>query len=268
MKMVCFKVCSSLILIGSTVASPAAAAGPEPVLADPVLVAPSAPNDWSGGYAGLSFGAAFGRGAVELEDYFGDIFIESDVERGLLPDDIDGSETDFIGGLTIGYNIQREQFLGGVEFDISMLNQEIENTYDRPDPAAPPIEVESTLTTEIDGLATLRLRGGYASGRNLFYATGGLAAGRVKNEYNLDIPGFLPPPDLYSQTWENEDTLFGYAVGAGYERRITERWSLKGEILYYDLEDVTIEARDLGEGLDYEFSNDGYVARVGINLSF
>lgn len=256
----------------AAMASPVGAAGPAPAPADPVVAAPTSTTDWSGPYGSLSFGAAFGHGTAELGDYSGGI-IERDVAIGLFPEDIDGSDTDAIGGLGIGYNFQRESFVGGVEFDVSLLNQEIDNNLTVPDPDMF-LGVAETTTgydTDISGLATLRLRGGFARDRDLFFATAGIAAGQVRNEFSLSLPGLIGDPD-YQNDWSNDETLYGYVIGAGYERRITDRLSLKGEVLYYDLEDVTIKARDPGtfgeNAIDYEFKNDGYVARIGINLSF
>lgn len=272
MRISCPTLLSCLCVIGAVMSSPANAAGPEPVPAEPAVTAPAAPvADWTGPYGGLSFGAAFGRGAAELDGYFGPV-ISLDVEAGYFPQDIDGSETDVIGGLTLGYNIQRDNMVGGVEFDISALNQDILNDFSRLDTVIiPGVTTDTTYQTEINSLATLRLRGGFARDRDMFFATAGLAAGQVKNEFTLGLPGY-PLDPTYSNSWENDDTLFGFVVGAGYERRITDRLSLKGEVLYYNLEDVTIEARDPAafpdQGIDYEFQNDGYVARVGINLSF
>jgi outer membrane immunogenic protein len=254
-------------------ATPALAAGPGPVAVEPILSAPVMIPYWQGAYGGLTLGAAIGSSDAELGDYFGDI-IQGDVENlGLFPDEIEEDETNVIGGLTLGYNYQRESFVGGVEFDISALNQDILNDFSRLDTMIiPGVTTDTSYRTEINSLATLRLRGGFARDRDMFFATAGLAAGQVKNEFTLGLPGFPLLDPTYSNSWENEDTLYGFVVGAGYERRITDRLSLKGEVLYYDLEDVTIEALDSatfpGQGIDYEFQNDGYVARVGINLSF
>lgn len=262
----------SLGVAYALLATPASAAGPLPAPTDPVPTAPAPATDWTGAYGGLSFGVAFGRGAAELGDYHGDV-IERDVAIGLFPQDIDGSESNAIGGFNVGYNVQRESFVGGIEFDVSFLNQDIDNEFTEEDPDQY-LEVTDTNTgynTEIDGLATLRLRAGFARDRDLFYGTAGLAAGQVRNEFSLELPGLMLNPE-YSSSWSNSDTLYGYVIGAGYERRITDRLSVKGEVLYYDLEDVTIEARDpdtfQDQAIDYQFANDGYIARIGINMSF
>ena len=61
-------------------------------------------------------------------------------------------------------------------------------------------------------------------------------------------------------------------MGVGIEHRVRPRVSLKAEAMYYDLEDVTIEATDPvafpGQRLDYEFANDGAIARLGVNVAF
>ena len=65
---------------------------------------------------------------------------------------------------------------------------------------------------------------------------------------------------------------YGTVFGVGLERRITKRMSLKAEVLRFDLQDVTIQARDPvvfpGESIDYRFGNSGTLARIGLNFSF
>lgn len=240
----------------------------------PIMAPPATATDWTGAYVGLSFGAAFGSSEAELNDYYGPI-ITRDIEfLGLFPSDIDTDGTSAIGGVTLGYNQQwGGGFLGGVEFDISAMNRDNEAEFTRFDPT-PGImsDTNTTYRTEISGLATLRLRGGFVQDRNLFFATAGIAAGHVENEFTLAVPDFAPY-DI-DESWSKDGTRYGYVVGAGMERQLTDRWSLKGEVMYYDLEDVTVEGNGdnlpgfEGNGLEYEFGNDGWIARVGINLSF
>lgn len=262
----------SLATTGVLAATSVHAAGPEPVIVEPAVVAPSTPVDWTGSYAGLTFGATFGRSDAELDDYFGAL-IENDVESlGLFPRDVDEEKVGAIGGVTLGYNVQRGNAVGGIEFDLSSLDHDVVAEFSRFD-ASPGFttDTDTTYGTDISGLATLRLRAGFAQERNLFYGTAGVAAAQVENTFTLGLPepDVLPP---YSNSWSEDDTLYGYVVGIGFERKLSPRVSLKGEVLYYDLEDVTVEARDnptfSDQGLDYEFQNDGYIARIGVNFAF
>lgn len=122
--------------------------------------------------------------------------------------------------------------------------------------------------TEMDAFGTLRLRAGYALGRTLVFASGGLAAGRIENRFSLTLPelGYASPD------WSEEGLRWGYAVGAGVEREVAEALSVRVELLHYDLRDTTVYASDPttfpGQTIAYEFSNSGQIARIGIVKRF
>ncbi len=227
--------------------------------------------DWSGAYGGLTLGFAASDGEARRGDYAGPL-LSLDVQNGLFPAAIDGSDAKGFVGLGLGFSVQRGAFVGGIEADLAFLDQSLRLDFSRVDPNPNPIfngiDTNTRYVTEFGTLLTLRLRGGYAQGRNLFYATAGLAAAEVRNDFALDLPdlGYASPD------WSEQSTLHGYAVGLGVERRVTDRVSLKAEIVHFDLENVTIEGRDPavfpGESLDYEFQNSGTLARLGVNFAF
>ncbi|WP_424930250.1 outer membrane protein [Amaricoccus tamworthensis] len=231
-----------------------------------------APTTWSGLYGGVTAGALKSDGEASLGDYEGDL-ITLDVSNGLFPDSIDGSDTSLIGGVTIGYNHQiNDAWVAGVELDLSFGNSDIEHGFARVDPNPDPIfNGVNTVTgyrTELDGLATARVRLGYSFGDTLAYATGGIAAGRVTNSFSLEMTelGYTSPD------WNTSGTRFGYVLGAGVEHRMTEAVSIKAEILSYDLKDATVHATDPtnfpGQAIDYEFDNAGVIGRIGLNFRF
>lgn len=263
------------VIACAALASPATAAGLLPAPADPVVaparIAPAA-IDWTGPYAGVNLGLNAGRTDAELRDFFGPLIVNDVENLGLFPREIDETDSGLAGGLVLGYAIQRDAFVGGVELDFSALGHDTTAELSVFDPSPGfTTDTDTTYGTEVSSLATLRLRAGVARGRNLFFGTAGLAAGRVTNSFTLALPepDILPP---YFNEFSEEDTLTGYAVGLGYERLVTDRVSVRTELIYYDLEDVTIAARDVetfgDQGLDYEFSNDGYLARLGVNFRF
>lgn len=268
-------------ILGVVTAGPAlsgdlAVSAPQPTVSAAVLSAAPAPvaKDWTGAYGGLTFGVAVGDGHA-VRSHSGGAVIELDVSNGLFPDAVAGSQTDPIGGVTLGYNTQRGTFVGGLELDLSASQQEALPAFSRidPGPLFPGVITNTSYRTEISSLATLRLRGGYAAGRTFFYGTAGVAAGRVANEFTLNLPNFPGLPDGYtSPNWHEDETRYGFVVGAGIERRLTDRISLKGEALYYDLQNVTVAGRDPtnfpGQEIDYTFDNDGLVLRLGLNVSF
>lgn len=228
------------------------------------------PADWSGGYVGGFVGALRSTGAASLGDYQGAL-LELDVSNGLFPEDIDDAEVAGTGGLTFGWNRQSGALVTGVEIDFALTGSDVENGFARRDPNPDPtfngVNTVTGYGTELDTLATARLRAGYASGATLFYVTGGLAAGRVRNGFSLELTELG-----YANDWSASGTRFGYVVGAGIERRMSERLSAKLEVMGYDLADATVNASDPvvfpGQTISYEFDNSGMVARIGLNFGF
>lgn len=230
--------------------------------------------DWSGPYAGFTLGLSQSNAAAKLGDYSGDL-ITLDVDNGLFPRKIDGRRRAGLGGMGVGYNLQWGSFVAGVEADVSLLNHAQTHNFSRVDTNPHPDFfgqlTNTTYSTEFANLMTLRVRGGYAQGQNLLFATAGLAAGDVRNDFTLDLPGFMGV-GYSSPDWSERGMRYGTVFGVGLERRLTERMSLKAEILRFDLQDVTIQARDQAafpdEEIDYKFSNSGTLARIGLNFSF
>ena len=143
---------------------------------------------WTGFYAGANAGGLF----VENSG-----FIEFNGDRVNFEED----DTLFIGGVHVGYNWQKPGgWLFGIEGDVG-------------------------FTDDVDYLATIRGRLGYAMGPTLLYATGGAA-----------FIGFDDGSD-------DSDTETGWVVGGGVEHKFSQNWSVGLEGLYYnfgDGEDVTL----------------------------
>ena len=185
------------VVLGS--ASPGLAAGLDEPLAPMPRPAQSS-VDWSGPYAGFSLGVARSDGQAERTGFAGDL-IALDVSNGLFPDSIDDADTGALGGLSFGFSRQRGAFVGGVEIDASLLDQDVAAGFSRIDPNPDPVffgvQTITRYETDIKALATLRLRAGYATGASLLYATAGLATGDVRNALSLELPelGYASPDD-------------------------------------------------------------------------
>ncbi len=132
---------AALAATTALLAAPAFAGGPSPVIQDPVIAAPIvvAPSyDWTGGYAGLQLG----YGSVDLDG------------------GIDGDGA--IGGVHAGYMWDFGQWVLGGELDYDAANIDLED--------GAGIDVG-----DLDSVARLKLRAGYDLGRSLIYATAGAA---------------------------------------------------------------------------------------------
>ena len=114
----------------------------------------------------------------------------SDIEN----EDGDDSDAAFVGGLHVGYNWQKHgPWVFGLEGDVSFAD-------------------------DIDYLATIRGRLGYAVGPTLVYATGGAA--------------FLGVEDNSG----DDDTITGWVAGGGLEHKLRENVSIGVEGLYYSFD--------------------------------
>lgn len=238
--------------------------------AAPAARAQDAAAPWQGPRLSLSLGLALSDGEAERTFVEGPV-LSADVRNGLFPDAVEEGGSGLAGGVALGYDVQRpgSPFVAGVELGLSLLDRAAREDVSEIDPEIfVGAATNSSYTTEIETLATLRLRAGYARDRTLAYLTGGLAAGRVENDLDIAIPavGYASPE------FRREDVLWGYAVGGGVERRISPRLGLRAEVLYYDLEDVEIVGADPGafpgNRIGYEFANDGVLARLGITVGF
>jgi outer membrane immunogenic protein len=134
-----------------TSASVALAAGPEPVVVEPVIAAVPVAPFWEGAYAGVQLGYAYG-------DFDFDDAIDGD-------DDGDG----IIGGITLGYlwSVGNGWYLGP-EFQYDWADVEVTNSGD---------------SASFDEIARLKLIAGYevAQGQGLVYGSGGIAYSSLDN---------------------------------------------------------------------------------------
>ncbi len=195
---------------------------------------------------------------------------------GLLTDTI-GDSNNVIGGLHLGYNWQRENFVFGAEGDISM---------------------DGGLDSY---LASLRARFGLASNDMLFYITGGLA---LRDSNSKDAIGLASNGGSGGRGGNNDDGVddgtsekndpvniggeggaggnggtgkvagfsskggndTGFVVGAGFERMLSSNVSVGFEGLWYsfgDSDDVTVLRGRVSLFLDREASpsmKDGYLS--------
>lgn len=162
-------------------------------------------------------------------------------------------------GLTVGRNWQvSPTMLYGFEADFQFANISDSFFYSNP-----PGGVDAfSLNVSIKQFGTVRGRLGYVQGQNLFFVTGGLAYANFK--INLLVDYDTDVGSLNTNKW-----LFGYVVGAGFERALSNNWSLKFEYLFMDFQSFTVSGIDNG-GLPFSLSGDPYlhVVRLGLNTKF
>ena len=151
------------------------------------------PLTWQGFYVGGNLGAAFDPNDLTIRD----LSAEQDLTLRF------SNDAEFIGGVHGGYNLQWNSFLLGVEGDIDFANN-------------------------IDYLASIRGRAGWATPNWLFYGTAGVAF--IDTSTNFVVVSADNGP--FGFKVGNTDT--GFVGGGGIEYRVGPHLSLGVEGLYYD----------------------------------
>src|SRR5271169_5412351 len=171
----------------------------------PAKAAPAPYYEWTGFYVGGHVAYSLGRGTSTLSDP--------------IPTAVGDSFSSLYGGVQGGYNyVFPSRLFLGAEADISFPNFfEDGSMYMGGTPQG------TTVTDQIDYIATLRSRFGYAFDHWLIYGTGGFAWSQAR---------FGETPGVSNV----EDTILltrtGWALGLGAELAIAPGWSARIEYLY------------------------------------
>ena len=200
---------------------------PGDVVVQPLIPAPE-PLTWQGFYIGGNLGAAFDANNVSIKD------LSADQDLSLKF----SNDTEFIGGVQAGYNWQAGSLLLGVEGDIDFANN-------------------------IDYLASIRGRLGFATENWLFYGTAGVAF--IDTNTSVTVVSASDGP--FGFNVGTTDT--GFVGGGGIDYRIGPNVSLGVEGLYYDFGSDT---QNLVTGANEPFvlkdDLDFAVARARLNFHF
>lgn len=249
------------LALGTTVAS----AADLPARTEPLApVTPSLPIfTWTGFYVGANAGYAFGSDSRQR--FIGNpVLVNTLVPAGVVPSGLDTDGDGFTGGVQAGFNYQIGQFVVGVEGDINYIDVDRSRTFSSPALGGTVTEFKS----ELDYLATLRARLGFAVDRLLVYGTGGFAFGEVGYSGSITAPGLL-------WSGSSSDTRVGYALGGGLEYAFTNNITAKVEYLYYDLgrQNYTLAAQTAAAANTGAFGSvrgetKGSIVRAGLNFKF
>ncbi|MDG4880765.1 outer membrane beta-barrel protein [Mesorhizobium sp. WSM4884] len=215
----------------------------------------SLPFDWSGSYAGVTAGAAFGRSTA------------TDVGDGLSPASawylLGGQFSNHAGSFSAaaqaGYNFQAAQFVFGAEAEIGYLGKHRVGNY-------APLDADTLIKTRGGPFGTLRGRLGFAMDRALFYGTAGAIVADVGSNVSR------PSTDFFTS---KTGTQFGWTAGVGVEYAMRSNWSIKAEYFHYDLGSTRVKSPPMFVGgvqvmgpQPFDIRNTGGIARIGLNYRF
>jgi len=204
---------------------------------------------WDGAYFGVQGGVA--RREARLTDPFGNI--------GALPGQFSlaGDKTGGTLGVLAGYNWQHGNFVYGLEGDWNWIGAKVSELSSISD---------NSTSYDVNWLATLRARAGFAVDSTLFYLTGGEALGHIRDSF-----AFLDQGGTITVALTKDGTKAGWTIGAGVEHMFAPQWTARAEFRYVDLGKTsaacTPGADACGEP-PFTFSNSLWMGLVGVNYKF
>ena len=272
---------ASLTLLLAGVASPA--------------LAQSVP-DWSGPYIGVYGGVLenneeAGEGLIFDRDFDGQfddtVILNGTTSSAFSPGSCSGSAsgqaaangcdidpTGVEAAVRLGYDMQFGSLVVGMVGELSGADVEDSVTSFSTTPAA------YVFTRELETMAALRLRAGFAAGSGLYYVTAGGAKARIQNSFRTTNGA-----NSFTET-VNDDEADGYQLGTGVEWRLAPNLSLTGEYLFTNLQpgDYVVRAGPgtagptnpfilppNTAGTDIARGNDGmelHAFKIGMNVRF
>lgn len=287
-----------LALVASGLSTAAMAADLPSRKAPPVMVAPAPIFTWTGFYVGLNAGYSWNSGGVNSAAIPGPCDPASGggctapINYSMLSAigaTFGGGSNGggFIGGAQVGYNMQLSpSFVAGIEADIQGIagsRRSAASAQLVPSPAFPaqPHLAYGYASASLDYLGTLRGRLGFlVTPTFLLYATGGLAYGGVNVSGNyaqhcLGCNWTIPP----FASFGGSQMRVGWTVGGGVEWKMSPRWSVKAEYLYYDLGTASRTGMIIGTNPangplflssfpTVSARANGHVVRAGVNYHF
>ena len=248
----------SSVAFGAIAAATPAFAADLPVKA-PRTPAPAAvAASWTGFYVGANLGLSVARNPTEFLAFTFPGSTDNDDEHFNL------GPIGVVGGGQIAYNWQiapsavwglEADFQGSGERDSTVCVTE----------CTPNGALSTKFNQRLPWFGTLRGRIGWANGPALFYATGGLAYGKVTTEF-VTVASGSSAAGSFSQV------KAGWTAGAGIEAQIAGNWTGKIEYLYMDL--GTVDGATAGTGqiapFGFAFSSrvQDHIVRAGVNYKF
>jgi opacity protein-like surface antigen len=157
-------------------------------------------TNWSGGYVGVQLGVNHHVGKIHdrvFDNFGGDYALPT----------FGG-----VGGAVVGADMQMGSYVFGALADFNLLTNSKKDVNSDGD----------VFKSDVDWIATVRGRGGLATGNSLLYLTGGLAIADANLLHDDDD---VEPFNISS-------TRFGAVGGIGVEHKISENLSLSTELLY------------------------------------
>jgi len=169
---------------------------------------------WTGFYIGAHVGAGFGTMDLSSDT-------SAAVKQNLLDHTANGSLTGLQGGANWQF---KKHLLVGFEADHSITDIGETAQVEFGPNGGPGVGNKISVETDVNYIQTFRARIGYAAGPSLFFVTGGQSYMHHSGSGRATLNG------AYA-AGTDDGFHTGHVVGGGYERRLTDKLSIKGEYL-------------------------------------
>jgi outer membrane immunogenic protein len=233
-----------------------------PVKAPQAVVTAPAAYNWTGWYVGGHVGGGWTQ--TDTVNVNGNAAFPAGTQHS-------SSNSGWLAGIQAGFNYQLSpNWVVGIEGDYSWAGIKGDDSRFSDVPGFTTNRLSNTHG-EVDWLATVTGRLGYAVNNSLFYAKGGAAWAHKTEDNNTTDP---TAANLVRTLSNGEDTRTGWTVGAGWEYGFAPNWSAKIEYNYMDFGSKT-EARTptylVGTGVnpllrDVDFHI--HAVKAGVNYRF
>lgn len=250
----CFLVSTALVML----AAGSAMAADLPVNA-PIVAPLPACAQFGGFYVGGNVGWKYRNNDWTDKDNFGFNFTGLD-NIGHGTENGNGWEA----GVQSGYNFQFHCTVWGIQGDWNWTDAKVSDFFAE---TGTPFPGTFGYSSKEKWFGTLRTRSGVVVDNLLLYITGGFAwANFNRNLVYNDGVGDV-------QAFSSSKTRLGFVVGAGTEWALNANWSVVSEFLYMGFEKETPSyvctslgcPGGVGTPFQYEFKDNEWVARIGVN---
>ncbi|MEN3794323.1 outer membrane protein [Fulvimarina sp. MAC3] len=238
-------------------------------------MAPAQAYDWTGVYLGGHVG--LGAAESDTSTFVPNIGTGNDINPiaaafAEASGDNDFRDTDFVGGLHLGYNYQFGNIVAGAEADIDYAGHDqfyfTEVTFRRG-------VAVTTDRIEMDYVGTVRARLGMAIDRALVYGTGGFAYTDARVSRTVDSNASDPCPVLANGLVRCHsgatDFDYGYTLGGGVEYAFFDNLIGRMEYSYTDFGSESFTTTSVAypnQTLDHNVEFDIQTVKFGLSYKF
>jgi iron complex outermembrane receptor protein len=225
---------------------------------------------WTGLYVGAQIGYGFGDNTGNVA------FTTPGGMSGAPP--LVGDASGVIGGAHVGYNLQIDPWVIGVEgtVDGANLSKQPLIAFAGPSALSNPANffgapyggvVGGSVASDIQG--SIRARAGYAFGRLLPFVTAGAAFGHFSTTANIGGTDFPPGGSYFAGSIGSTSRVrLGWTFGGGVEYAVNDHWSVRGEYRYSDFGNFTDAPASLFPGLAFSTTRELAQHQVQVGFSY